>query len=186
MGAFEFLFTLFSLLLGFSIAEIAGGFARAYSNRKTQPVEWLAPLLAVLLIMDILSFWYGAWFRRDIELKFWVVLVVAVIGLLYYFAATQVFPKDGSAVSPTDHVMANRKAIVLAVMAADLIMFLPSNIAQIQATHGGRLLELQFWINPAYFALMAAIGWLPGKRWVIAAIVVLIAALSGVFLATNY
>ena len=29
-----------------------------------------------------MSFWYGAWFLREAELKFWLALVAAIVGLI--------------------------------------------------------------------------------------------------------
>jgi len=72
---------------------------------RDDPIGWLAPGLAPVLIVDIISFWDAAWSLREIELKFWVVLVAALIGLICYFAAAQVFPREGSGASPRVHVM---------------------------------------------------------------------------------
>lgn len=186
MSTFEFLFSLFGLLLGFSIAEIAGGFSRAYDRRKVQPIGWLAPALAVLLIIDLLSFWYGAWFAREMELKFWLVLLAAMVGLLYYFAATQVFPREGSTLSNTDHVMAHRKPVVLAITAANLIMFGPPNVARFIDSGGASLFTIYSGTTVVYLVILALIGWLPSKLWTGLSILVAIALILIGPLAINY
>ena len=99
------MFSLFGLLLGLSIAEIAGGFSRAYDARAERSMGWMAPALAIILLLDLLSFWYGAWAWRDTSLSFVMILTAAVVGLLYYFAATQVFPREGVSTRPSDHFM---------------------------------------------------------------------------------
>lgn len=182
MSTFEFLFSLFGLLLGFSIAEIAGGFSRAYDRRKVAPIGWLAPLLATLLIVDLLLFWYGAWFQRDMELKFWLVLVAAVIGLLYYFAATQVFPREASQILPSDHVMGHRKPIMAAVLAANLIMFMPQYITLFITNGVEPLFMWNFWTTAVYCLLLVGVAFVPGKRWV----GFLIAAALGLLLGTTW
>lgn len=186
LSTFEFLFSLYGLMLGFCIAEIAAGFSRTYDKRKTQPIGWLAPLLAASLIVDLVSFWYGAWFLRTAELKFWLALVAAIIGLIYYFAATQVFPREGSTLSNSDHVMAHRKPIVLAVITANLIMFVPANIYNSVTTGGGGLLTVGNVATGVYVVLLILVGWLPSKRWTGVAMLASILTTLGVALVTNY
>ena len=71
-------------------------------------------------------------------------------------------------------------------MAANLIMFAPSNIAQVITTHGARLVTPLFWVNPAYFVLMTAVGFLPDRRWVTASMIALLVLLISVAVFTNY
>lgn len=165
MSAFELLFSLFGLLLGLSIAKLADGFSRIYDQRKTRPIGWLAPGLATVLLIDLMSFWQAAWYWRQLELQFWLVIVTGVLGLSYYFAATQVFPREGSDRSPSDHLMEHRKPVILVVFAANLIMFGSFFIAS-AVTEG---LVMRDWyavgLNLAYVAALLAIGFSPNRRW---------------------
>jgi hypothetical protein len=93
MSAFDFAFTLFGLLLGLSLAELFGGFARALRARHRVRIGWLSPLLALLMIVDLISFWIGAWNdRAGIAVTFPTLLFGAAIAGLYYMAAALVFP----------------------------------------------------------------------------------------------
>lgn len=97
MSAFEFVFSLFGLLLGFSLVEVIGGLARTLEARlrlgKAYKVGWLTPLLATFVILDLMTFWLAAWRLRD---------TIAVTGATltaglafagsYYLAAHLVFP----------------------------------------------------------------------------------------------
>jgi hypothetical protein len=165
LSAFELLFSLFGLLLGLSIAKLADGFSRIYDQRKTRPIGWLAPGLATVLLIDLMSFWHAAWYWRRLELQFWLVIVVGVLGLSYYFAATQAFPREGSDRSPSDHVMEHRKPVILVVFAANLIMF-GSFFVAAAVTDG---LAIRDWhavgLNLAYVAALLAIGFSPSRRW---------------------
>jgi hypothetical protein len=173
-------------MLGFCIAEIAAGFSRTYDKRKSQPIGWLAPLLAATLIVDLVSFWYGAWFLREAELKFWLALVAAIVGLIYFFAATQVFPRETSTLSNSDHVMAHRKPIVLAVIAANVIMFVPANVYNAVANTRSGVLTVGGAATLVYVALLVLVGWVPSKRWTGVAMIASILFTLGVALATDY
>ena len=165
MSAFEFLFSLFGLLLGLSIAELAGGFSRLYDQRKVRPIGWLAPGLAAVLLLDLLTFWYGAWFFRRLELNFWLVLGAGIVGLLYYFAATQVFPREGSTVAGSDHVMEHRRPVVVVVIIANIIMFGPSFVLNATRSGLGALDLIPASANLIYFALLGVMGFSPSRRW---------------------
>ncbi|OYW22827.1 MAG: hypothetical protein B7Z43_05625 [Sphingomonas sp. 12-62-6] len=70
MSDFEFIFALFGLLLGLSLAEVLAGLARAIEAKLIQgaavKIGWLTPLLAAFVLLDLLSFWQAAWINRDI------------------------------------------------------------------------------------------------------------------------
>lgn len=65
MSGFDLVVRIFGLLLGFSIAEVLGGFARTLRlkldltpvNAAETRVGWLVPLLGLLVVMDQMSFW---------------------------------------------------------------------------------------------------------------------------------
>ena len=46
MTAFEFVFPLFGLLVGLSIAEMLSGLATALKSKRDMRVEWLTPCSA--------------------------------------------------------------------------------------------------------------------------------------------
>ena len=68
MSDFEFVFILYSLLLGLSMVELLGGLGRALevrfaaqAEREAFSIGWLTPLLAIFVMLDLLSFWSAAW-----------------------------------------------------------------------------------------------------------------------------
>src|SRR5438045_635272 len=63
--AFDFVFSLFGLLLGLSLAEVLGGLARTLKQRKVVRLGWLTPLLGLLVMVDLASSWALAWSLRD-------------------------------------------------------------------------------------------------------------------------
>ncbi len=100
MDDFEFVFALYSLLLGLSMVELLGGLGRAIEARFAAEAErakfaigWLTSLLAIFVMLDLLSFWSAAWFARDdIAVSSTALLGVAAFASVYFLAARLVFP----------------------------------------------------------------------------------------------
>lgn len=65
MEPFELVFATLGLLLGLTITEVLGGFARVLklkrSERAMVRVGWLTPLLGLFVILDLTTFWSLAW-----------------------------------------------------------------------------------------------------------------------------
>ncbi|MEG3176325.1 hypothetical protein U1872_08800 [Sphingomonas sp. RB3P16] len=96
MSPFELVFAVYGLLLGLALAEVLGGFSRAVKlKRGTRPVRvgWLTPLLGLVVMLDLTSFWLLAWDAREQIGANYVTLVgvLAMVGV-YYLAATLIFP----------------------------------------------------------------------------------------------
>ena len=94
MSPFEFVFSLFGLLLGFSLVEVLAGFVRTMKARKKVRLGFLTPLLGIFVMFHLTSFWSDAWDLRALipatERSLFIGLVIAG---LYYFAASMVFPE---------------------------------------------------------------------------------------------
>lgn len=63
MSEFEFVFVLYSLVLGLSLVELLTGLGRTLEFKLARDaadrafrIGWLTPLLAVFVILDLLSF----------------------------------------------------------------------------------------------------------------------------------
>jgi hypothetical protein len=103
LSAFEFIFSLFGLLLGFSLVEVLGGLARALAV-LLQPAErrpagfrlgWLTPLFAVFVLLDLVSFWGAAWFARDVlRVSAGTLFGGLFFAGAYYLCAHLVFPSE--------------------------------------------------------------------------------------------
>ena len=95
MTNFEFVFSLFGLLLGLGLAEVLGGFGTAVQLRKKIRIGWLTPLLGLLVALDLTSFWMVAWSVRELVPAHYISLLggLLLIGL-YYMIARICFPHD--------------------------------------------------------------------------------------------
>jgi hypothetical protein len=93
MSPFEFVFSLFGLLLGLSMVEVFQGLIRTMKSRTNVRVGWLTPMLGVLVLLHLTTFWDDAWNLRE---KMPMNNITLFIGLLisgtYYYAASNVFP----------------------------------------------------------------------------------------------
>ncbi len=102
MSEFEFVFALYSLVLGLSLVELLTGLGRTLEFKlardaqdKAFRIGWLTPLLAVFVILDLLSFWMFAWpVRSLIPVSTPMVLGVVVFSGAYFLASRLVFPSN--------------------------------------------------------------------------------------------
>jgi hypothetical protein len=102
MGPFDFVFTLFGLLLGFTLIQVLSGFAKtikaAGADPQSEEVEIvrlgvLTPLLGLFVLLDITSYWSNIWIVRTlVPMGLDVLFGVLLLASIYYFAASLVFP----------------------------------------------------------------------------------------------
>jgi hypothetical protein len=171
MDAFNFAFSLFAIILGLSLVEVLTGFARVLKRRHIVSLGWMTPFLAVFVMLDITSFWTGAWRAQEwIEPSYGYLFIGLVVTGLYYLAASIVFPEHGESAGDYDeHYFAHRRQILgavaicnAAIVVADLV-----HIAE---------LPLRWWlIVPTYFALLLTAA-VTRRRWLA------IASLTGLIL----
>lgn len=159
MSAFEFFFSFYGLLLGFSVAELVGGFARVLHERRSVRFGALTPLLAVFVAMDIATFWVQAWvIFRNAPFNFALLVLGLVVASVFYVAATLVFPRDVKA-SPVldDHFWAQRSLVLLCVLGANLIMI---SLVFAVAGPSGELSAVlgQRWIGTVLFVVLTLIA----------------------------
>ena len=95
MSNFEFVFSLFSLMLGLSLANVLGGLGDALQERHKLNVGVLTPLLALLITIDIASCWTVAWSLRDrFQPTFFSLLCGLAVTGTYYFISRMVVPRN--------------------------------------------------------------------------------------------
>ena len=189
MSAFEFFFSFYGLLLGLSVATIATGVATAVQHRRKIRIGWLTPLLALFVGLDIASFWDSAWVNfRHLPFSYGLLIAGLAIALVYFIAASLVFPHDlDDGQSLDDHFWANKKVVLLLTVAAN-VMAVAAIIAANLGQDGGvvRILNyvpsLIFYgvlVVPAAFARRSTLFyWLIGFHVVI---YILIGAASAAF-----
>jgi hypothetical protein len=127
MSQFEFIFALFGLLLGLSIAEVLGGFARAIEARLKPEtavrIGWLTPMLGVFVLLDLLSFWMAAWVTRDlVAISGRSLMAVTCFAGAYYLAARLVFPREPEETPDFDAHFFRVRRIVLGAMFVLLVV----------------------------------------------------------------
>ncbi len=186
MSDFEFIFALFGLLLGLSLAEVLAGFARAIQARlavgSTVRIGWLTPLLGAFVLLDLLSFWQAAWVTRDLITVSSTALVgAALFASAYYLAAALVFPKAiGDAQDLDEHFFRMRR-IVIGVMLGLLVCQL-GFYASVPELARFLVHPLALGLTVILVALMIAAMLTRGERWSRYAMLALVARYLIVYL----
>lgn len=139
MSQFEFIFSLYSLLLGLSLVELLSGLGRTLKARlhvdsdASGPyrVGWLTPLLGLFVMLDLLSFWAAAWAVRDIIAVSGASLMgVMLFASAYYLAAHLVFPETVPADGNLDPHYYRVRRIIIVVLLVLLCVQLGYYLAQ--------------------------------------------------------
>lgn len=130
MTEFEFAFTLFGLVLGLAMTEVLGGFVRVLKARSVRADEdvairigWQTPLLGLVVTLDLISFWLGAWEnRQSIPIDFAPLVFAAVVAGVYYAAASLVFPDNPRSWPDLDDWFERHKGqVALGIFAANML-----------------------------------------------------------------
>jgi len=173
MNAFEFVFPLFALLVGLSMAEMLTGLANALKSKREVHVGWLTPLLGTLILINLAMFWQGSWEIRDaITADSSTLLLVLIVGGTYFLAASMVFPLPGANVRDLNqHFMEHRSVPLLAIAACNLVYFI--RIAMISNVQVGPV----WWAaNALFIALLVLAALAPDRRIILAALGSLVVA----------
>lgn len=174
MSDFEFVFSLFGLLLGFSLVEVLGGFGKALKARKAVRIGWLVPLLGLLVMFDLTSFWMAAWVMRDsLPVKYLILMLGLLFTSAYYLVSTLVFPDDPHSQADYDqHYWKNKSLIAGSVF----LLNLPNYI--IDWIRGGFLVGDMFRVAvaTAFMAALLALCVAKGRVANLVLLVLLIAA----------
>jgi len=158
MDTFSFLFALFSLLIGLAMAEILGDLGRVIDRRKTLRIGWHTPLLAVLVLCDLTSFWQSAYDYRDLfKDTNYAVFAITAFAALYYLIATLVIPEDPQpGLDLDDHYAANNRIVVGGIF----LLNLPNIPLTVMA--GG---NSTIWtIAAIFYALLAGLFFVKSKK----------------------
>lgn len=170
MSDFEFLFALYGLLLGLSLAEILGGLARAIEARirpgVTIRVGWLTPLLAIFVLLDLLSFWSSAWTSRAyLSVSSHALFGVMSFAGAYYLAAALVFPRQADEQPDFDDHFFRVRRIVLGILLALLACQIVWNV-MLPPLSARFFQPLNLSMTALLALLMIAAMWVRGTRWV--------------------
>lgn len=178
--AFSFMFGFYGLLLGLAVAEVAAGFSRAYDTRHERKLGVVAPLFAVLLLLDLMTFWMNAFaYREQAEIHYPTAFGAALVALTYYFAATQIFPKVAGTDTLDDHIMAHRREVAFCVLASNLLTQIPPAISAFTTPWPASDIALWGGLNLTYYALLCTAALAKSKTVVIAAVATAILLVAG-------
>lgn len=180
LSAFEFFFSFYGLLLGLSVAELAGGFSRVLHRRRAVRFGWLTPPLAVFVAVDIVTFWNQAWvIFRFAPYNMALMVVGLVVAAVFYVAASVTFPGRGAVESTSsdldDHFWAHRRTVFLCVLIANLVVVVVffSNAA-LTGELTRTLQSPLFWIGLTVFIGGTSIGaFVRSRKFVVLALIVL-------------
>ncbi|MBD58919.1 MAG: hypothetical protein CL808_02185 [Citromicrobium sp.] len=103
---FDYVFELFTILIGLAVAEMLMGFSRILKLRARRKagvdpaaisirVGWLVPMLGLLVLVDLGTFWSIVWSMRGVlDMRMATIFGVLVLIGGYYLVATLVFPDE--------------------------------------------------------------------------------------------
>ena len=95
MTSFEFFFSFYGLILGLSVVEVITGFARAVKARHRVHIGYLTPMMGVVTLLDLASFWRNAWTSmQHVPVGLDTLLIGLAIAGIYFLAASLIFPDD--------------------------------------------------------------------------------------------
>lgn len=164
MTNFEFVFSLFGLLLGLSLAEVLGGFARALKRHGRKKIGLLTPMLSIFLLYDISTFWITAWRMRDsVPIHIGALVLGLIVTGLYYFATVLVWPEDGDPAwdGLDDWMLAHKRQVLLSVFVCNAVSV---GCAEAIAPQSFRFDPLQYVLISLYFGMLLAGAFVRGRR----------------------
>ena len=95
MSGFDFVTLIFAIPMGLAIVEIAQGLSLSLRRRKDVRLGWLTPMLAIFLILNTAALLEIYWeWRSEILVSSPILVSVLLLSILYYVAASFVFPHD--------------------------------------------------------------------------------------------
>ncbi len=122
MSGFEFIFSLFGLLLGLALAEGLGGLARALKASHQVRIGWPTALLGLFVSCDVVTFWMYGWAIRDLVPVNWPTLFGGfVVTAIYYVSASLVFP-DGDWDNIDDHFDRHYRKVLGGILVCNIVL----------------------------------------------------------------
>ncbi len=118
MTEFEFLFSVFGLLIGLTFIEIAIKFADAIDAHARRPIGVLTPLLALFVMIDVAGYWLFSWSIRDLlHVRWRTVFVALTVAIIYYLSASMIFPRsEGEWKKLDEHYWARKRFVIGGVL----------------------------------------------------------------------
>ena len=124
MTGFEFIFTLFGLLLGLALAEGLTGLAKALKASDKVRIGWPTALLGLFVSCDVVTFWMYGWALRETIPVNWPTLFLGfIVTALYFVSASLVFPDEPKEWRNLDgHFDKHRRKVLAGVLLCNAIL----------------------------------------------------------------
>jgi hypothetical protein len=125
MNDFEGLFALFGLMFGLIVAELSLKMADAIDSSHERPIGILTPALAFLVLTDVTSFWLFIWAGRNVLKVNWhTVFGSVLIAIVYFLAASLVFPRTNrGSTHLDDHYWSRKRLVAGGILVANLAIY---------------------------------------------------------------
>lgn len=138
MSGFEFIFSLFGLLLGLALAEGLGGLSRAIKASRTVRIGWPTALLGLFVSCDVVTFWMYGWVLRDRLPISWPVLFGGfVVTAIYYVSTSLIFPDDPDGWSDLDaHFDKHRRKVLSGIFVCNVALVATASALGLSAIDG--------------------------------------------------
>ena len=182
MSAFEFFFSFYGLLLGLSVAELVGGFARILQERERVRFGWLTPLLATFVALDVATFWNQAWvIFRGAPFNSALLILGLIIAATFYVAASVTFPRVSAEghhdrIDLDQHFWTYRRLVFGCIMAANLIVGLLFLVLMAANEGFAALSTVRLWVGfGLFFTTTAIAAFAPWRPVVIGSLLVVLA-----------
>jgi hypothetical protein len=180
MSEFEFLFSVFGLLIGLTLVEIAVKFADAIDAHHRRPIGILTPLLAFFVLFDVAGYWLFAWSLRDVfHVKWHTVFIGLTVAMTYYLAASLIFPRsEGNWKNLDEHYWVRKRLVIGGVLLVEGLTMAWQWTRAVPALN-----DTWFWIYQVpYFGPMIALLFTRSRR----ADITLFAILIGMMLFSDF
>lgn len=141
MSVFEYVFSLYSLLLGLALAHLLSGLAKVVEARDKVRLGWPTALLALQMMLTLAIFWEIAWRARSAVPDNSAALFASlIICSLLFFGAVLVIPSDPARHRDLDaHFWKEKSTVLSCILLANIVAY-------------GWRYALMGWASFAYFS----------------------------------
>ncbi len=124
VSGFEFIFSLFGLLLGLALAEGLSGLSRSIKASPAVRIGWPTALLGIFVVCDVVTFWMYGWTLRDVLPLNWPTLFGGfVVTAIYYVSASLIFPDDPDGWGDLDrHFDKHRRKVLIGILLCNIAL----------------------------------------------------------------
>src|SRR3982751_2896135 len=125
MSVFEYVFSLYSLLLGLALAHLLSALAKVVERRDKVRLGWPTALLALQMMLTLAIFWEIAWRARSAVPDNSAALFVSlIICSLLYFGSVLIIPSNVAPQHDLDEHFFKEKGTVLGcIFLANLVAY---------------------------------------------------------------